>query len=171
MRLDEAKPESDTAIRRRSCLTAILVLGLLIAFFAAFFALITWPVVTTAATSPDGALRAEIVDRRLHFSDRNFRLRIVDAKGQAKVVFRSPDESPGGTGQERLLWSSDGRRLLLIGRRFWVRGEAKLESGESLYLLYDVPSGRVWCNADVEGTPFGEQELAGYDFGEELVRQ
>jgi hypothetical protein len=149
----------------------IIAVGLLIAFFAVMVAVLSLSAVTTAATSPDGTLRAEIVDRRLHFIDRNFRLRIVDAAGKATVVFTSCDESPNGIGQERLLWSSDGRRLLLVGRRFWVRGDAKLKSGESLYLLYDVPSGRVWCNSDQEGPPFGEKELADYDFGEVFVMQ
>lgn len=148
-----------------------VVVGLLIVFYAVVGGALSLSAVTTAATSPDGTLRAEIVDRRLHFIDRNFRLRIVDAKGKATVVFTSPDESPRGIGHDRLLWSSDSRRLLLIGRNFWIRGEAELKSGESLYLLYDVPSGRVWCNSDQEGPPFGKQELAGYDFGEVLVMQ
>src|SRR5688500_12577385 len=108
MHVDESKPEPSTAIRRRNLRTVIIVFGLYIAFFAVIGTVLSWSAVTTAATSPDGTLRAEIVDRRLHFIDRNFRLRIVDAAGQATVVFTSPDESPSGIGQERLLWSSDG---------------------------------------------------------------
>src|SRR5687768_6136278 len=111
MHVDESKPRPDT-IRRRNLRTVIIVIGLYFAFFAGISAVLRWSAVTTAATSPDGTLRAEIVDRRLHFIDRNFRLRIIDAVGQPTVVFTSPDENSSGIGQERLLWSSDGRRLL-----------------------------------------------------------
>ena len=81
----------------------------------------------------------------------------------------SPDESPTGIGSERFLWSKDSKRLLLVGKCFWVREGVQLESGEFLYFLYDVPSGQVWCNSDHRGPPFGPNELAGYDFGESLT--
>ncbi len=96
-------------------------------------------------------------------------MRIEEAGGASRTVFTSPDEPPSGIGQERFLWSKDGTRLLLVGKRFWVRDEAKPADGECLYFLYDVPSGRVWCNSDKQGPPFGTAELAGYDFGEELT--
>ena len=169
MRPNEFKPESATAKTTRKWRIVIVVVGLLIAFYFVVGAMLSLSAVTASATSPDGRLRAEIVDRRLHFIDRNFRLRIVDPKRMATVVFTSPDESPRGVGHDRLLWSSDSRRLLLIGPNFWVREEAKLKSGESLYLLYDAPSGSVWCNSDQDGPPFGEGELAGYDFGESMA--
>ena len=169
MRSNESNPQLATAIRCRNWRGLIVVVGLLVAFYAVVGAVLSLSTVTTAATSPDGTLRAEIVDRRVNFLDRNFRLRIVDAAGKATVVFTSPDENPRGVGHDRLLWSRDSRRLLLVGRNLWVRDEAKLKSGESLYLLYDVPSGRVWCTSDQSGPPFGEEELAGYDFGEAMV--
>ncbi len=125
---------------------------------------------TASSLSPDGRLRAVLLDPRSPFQvDRNFMVRIDEAGGASRTVFRSPDESPRGIGHDRLLWSRHSTRLLLVGKRFWVRGAAKLADGECLYFLYDVPSGRIWCNSDVTGPAFGTAELAGYDFGEDLV--
>jgi hypothetical protein len=123
---------------------------------------------TTSAASPDGQYRAELVDRRIHTIDRNFRIRIMDSMGKSQVVFLSPDENPLKIGQERFLWSQDGKRLLLLGRGFWVRKGAELANGESLYFLWDAPSGHTWCNSDQRGPPFDISELEGYDFGETL---
>jgi hypothetical protein len=50
-----------------------------------------------------------------------------------------------------------------------VRDSVELDTGEFLYLLYDLPSGKIWCNSDQEGPPFGANELDGYDFGEPLM--
>ncbi len=127
---------------------------------------------TISLVSPDQQLRAVLLDRP-HFPsiDRNFTVRIEDAKGASRKIFVSPDESPLGVGSERFLWSTDSRRLLLVGKRFWVRAGVQLKGGECLYLLYDISSGRVWCNSDQRGPPFGPDELAGYDFGENLTLQ
>jgi len=125
---------------------------------------------TTSLLSPEQRLRAVLLDRP-HFPsiDRNFVVRIEETEGVSRKVFMSPDEPPTGIGSERFLWSKDSKRLLLVGKRFWVREGVQLESGEFLYFLYDVPSGQVWCNSDQRGPPFGPNELAGYDFGESLT--
>jgi hypothetical protein len=130
------------------------------------------PEITTSLRSPDQRLRAELVDRP-HFPtiDRNFSLRIVGPDGSSRRIFTSPDESPSGVGTDRFFWSTDSKGLLLIGKRFWVRDGAQLDNGEFLYLLYDVPSGKIWCNSDQRGPPFGPNELAGYDFGEPLTQR
>jgi hypothetical protein len=124
--------------------------------------LVTSTHVTTAAVSPDKSRRAEIVDRSFRFIDRNFQVRIIDDKG-SRTVFRSPDEPVSGVGQEQLLWSKDGKRLLLVGK-FWTREDAELAGGKSLYLLCDVASGQVRCNSDQNGNPgFGRDDLQGFD--------
>ena len=150
-----------------------IILAIAGAVAAGCFFFLVWAMgaseVTTSAVSPDQQLRAELVDRKVHVIDRNFCIRIVGANGTSRIVFRSPDESPTGIGQERFLWSQDGQRLLLVGRRFWVRKGAELTSGESLYYLYDVNSGHVWCNSDQQGPPFDLAELEGHDFGEPLA--
>ena len=129
-----------------------LVVGLLLAVLFAALRLEE----TTSLWSPDQRLRAVLLDRP-HFPsvDRNFVVRIEETEGVSREVFMSPDESPSGIGSERFLWSKDSTRLLLVGKRFWVREGVQLESGEFLYFLYDVPSGQVWCNSDHRGPPFG----------------
>jgi hypothetical protein len=142
---------------------AIAVVAVIAIGIFAMVWLLTLSYVSASAVSPDGTLRAEIVDRSFQFIDRNFRVRIVDGKGIARTVFRSPDESPSGVGQEQLLWSADGNRLLLVGK-FWVREGAELANGKCLYLLYDIPSGQVWCNSDQRvGSGFDREQLEGFD--------
>jgi hypothetical protein len=125
---------------------------------------------TTSLLSPDNRLLAVLLDRPHSPSiDRNFEVHIEEVGGPSRKVFVSPDESPSGIGSERFLWSKDSKRVLLVGKRFWVREGVQLETGEFLYLLYDVPMHKVWCNSDHEGPPFGADELAGYDFGESFT--
>lgn len=139
---------------------------------AALFIVASREEVTTSMPSPDGWMRAILVDRpNLPSIDRNFRVRIERVDGVAETVFTSPDEAPSGIGSERFLWSKDGTRLLLIGKRFWVRDGVKLRSGEVLYFLYDLRSEKAWCNSDCGYggfEPFGMAELTGYNFGEAL---
>lgn len=130
--------------------------------------------VTTSMPSPDGRWEAELLDTEwgiLPAIDRNFHVRIVRCDGDAQTVFMSPDQSPSSVGNERFLWSSDSTRLLVVGRRFYVRKSVRLKNDESLYFMYDLPSGQVWCNYDEQcGHPtFGMADLSGYDFGEELL--
>ena len=55
------------------------------------------------------------------------------------TLYRSHDEGrPEGT--ERLIWSKDGTKLLLVGRHFFVKEDLFLDNGDQLYFLYD--SGR-----------------------------
>jgi hypothetical protein len=126
--------------------------------------------VTTTRLSPDELLRAVLVEYPYPgFIDRNFQVRIEEVKGASRTIFRSPDEGRP-TGSERFLWSRDGSRLVLLGKHFYVTEGVRLQNGEFLYLLYDFPTGRLWCNADQSRAPrFGESELRGYDFGEPLV--
>lgn len=119
--------------------------------------------VTLTSLSPDDALRVRLVELPNRI-DRNFELRLEDLRkpdGGTRTVFRSPDEGRP-EGSERIVWSKDGSRFLLLGRHFYVHGNARLPSGESLYLMYEVPSGRVWCNAQqVSGVPsFSLQDVS-----------
>ena len=125
---------------------------------------------TTSLLSPDNRRRAVLHDRPHSPSiDRNFEVRVEEVGEASYKVFSSPDESPLGIGSERFLWSKDSKTLLLVGRRFWGREGVQLETGEFLYLLYDVSTRKVWCNSDVQGPPFGANELAERDFGEKLT--
>jgi hypothetical protein len=63
-----------------------------------------------------------------------------------RTVFRSPDEGRP-IGSERIVWSVDGSRFLVLGRHFYGSDAARFPSGEQAYFLMDLPTGKVWCNA------------------------
>lgn len=115
---------------------------------------------TASALSPDSTLRVDVVEVAA-FIDRNFEIELTEvATGRSEIVFRSPDEGkPIGT--ERVVWSSDGSRFLLLGRNFFVTSEGSLEGGLQAYLMMDVRTGRIWCNArQASDYPrFGVEEL------------
>lgn len=102
--------------------------------------------ISLASSSPDGAYRVEIAEHSDRL-DRNFHLRLHHLAGKTvATVFDSPDEGrPVGT--ERIVWSRDSSRFVLIGRHFFVGDEARLTNGEAIYLLYDIKSGSIRCNA------------------------
>lgn len=107
--------------------------------------------VTAVAWSSDGSrvVRLHEID---HFLDRNFRLTLT-TDGQEKTIFHSPDEGkPIGT--ERLIWSTDGKFVLLAGKHFYTRPRAQLPTGEQAYLLYAVDTGELRCNA-TQATQYG----------------
>jgi hypothetical protein len=129
------------------------IVGLLLAFTVgglvttAVFALRTQERVTLVALSPDDTTRIWLVELAPRL-DRNFELRIenLEQPGTMQTVFRSPDEGRP-VGSERLLWSKDGRQLILVGRHFIVEPNAVLPNGEQLYLLYNLDTGEMRCNA------------------------
>jgi hypothetical protein len=135
------------------------------------------PFVSAASPSPDGATTAEIFEQTA-WIDRNFQVRLktywLGLIPRHRVIFRSPDE--GDPPSERLLWSKDGRYLLLVGKQVSPTNRECLSSGEYLYLLYDGQSNLVTANTNVpalEGVSFRLgftlADLAGMDFGEPLV--
>jgi len=106
---------------------------------------------TTKCDSPDGRHRALLIEKDdFGGIDRNFDVFLEDLTSTStkrRLLFTSPDEGkPIGT--ERFIWSIDGRFLLLVGMKFIVvaRGDS-LDSGELLYLLYDIESANLRCNA------------------------
>ncbi|MFI5380009.1 MAG: hypothetical protein ACHRHE_11985 [Tepidisphaerales bacterium] len=103
--------------------------------------------VTLTSLSPDETTRVRLVEIPAGMVDRNFELRVENlAARTVTTVFRSPDEGlPEGS--ERIVWASDGSRFFLVGRRFVVNDAARLPTGESLYLMYDLATHRTWCNA------------------------
>jgi hypothetical protein len=106
------------------------------------------PHVSLSSHSPDGAIAAELYEAD-RFFDRNFRVRLTRYWAGIvpirRVVYASPDE--GARGCEQLIWSKDGRHVLLIGPRFFGTQNACLSSGDVLYLLVDVQTGAVASNA------------------------
>jgi hypothetical protein len=101
---------------------------------------------TLTSLSPDDSTRIQLVELPL-FLDRDFELRLQDVKsGAIKTIFRSPDEGRP-EGSERIIWSADGSKIILTGRHFAVREHTPTFDGAILYLMYDLPSGKIWCNA------------------------
>ncbi len=154
-----------------------VILALAILFLVPLATLVFFtrpPYVSVSAPSPDGRVVAEIYEPPRTI-DRNFVVRLK-TKGRwgisrYKDYFRSPDEGLPPT--ERLLWSKDGRYLLLLGTReslYTVRKEACLSSGECLYLLVDTEKDVVYTNASVRDPhPFSVDDLSGIDFGESFI--
>jgi hypothetical protein len=103
---------------------------------------------TLVSLSTDDQLRVHLVERRGFMTiDRNFEVRLERLTDRSVVtLFRSPDEGRP-EGSERVVWSPDGKQFVLVGRHFFVREGVQLPTGESLYLLYDVPSGKLCCNS------------------------
>ncbi|WP_435010994.1 hypothetical protein P12x_002285 [Tundrisphaera lichenicola] len=107
---------------------------------------------TTSRLSPDETIRARLLEGPPHI-DRNFSINLEDlARDEVVTIFRSPDEG-GPPGTERLIWSKDGTKLLLVGRHFFVKEDLFLDNGDQLYFLHDLPTGKSWCNS-AEATPY-----------------
>ena len=103
---------------------------------------------TTTRLSPDETILARLLETSPAWGlDRNFQVRLESlVDGTSKTIFHSPDEGrPPGT--ERLVWSKDGTMLLLVGRHFFVKEDLFLDTGDQLYFLYQVPSGKAWLNS------------------------
>jgi hypothetical protein len=92
------------------------------------------------------SLHIEEIPHSIANPDRNFRLILRDrTNGDRTVIFTSPDEGPPGT--ERASWSTNGGYVLVSGRNFFTRQELTMADGTTAYLLYEIATGRVWCNA------------------------
>jgi hypothetical protein len=153
---------SQTPIARTLRRAAVIVIALVVAGAAGFAlrgcATFDRPV-TVTSLSPDDSLRVTM-EERSDFIDRNFSIRLEELKtGTSRIVFRSPDEGRP-VGSERIIWSADGSRFLVLGRHFFATDRGQLSSGEQAYLMVDVVSGQVWCNADAASQEsFGIEEL------------
>ena len=101
--------------------------------------------VTLQSSSPDSSYCVTLRELPV-FLDRNFALELVNGRtGRSNELFRSPDEGPPGS--ERIIWSQDSTRFLLLGTNFSTVSGATLPDGQQLYLMYDTLSGTVRCNA------------------------
>ena len=112
--------------------------------------------VTLISLSPDDRSRVHLIETN-GWIDRNFQLRLerLDGRligGPIETLFPSPDEDIP-IGSERILWSPDSRRFVLVGRHFLTRDGTPRMGGESLYLLFDLESGKLWCNASQQSGP------------------
>ncbi|MCA9067650.1 MAG: hypothetical protein KDA84_01920 [Planctomycetaceae bacterium] len=82
--------------------------------------------------------------------DRNLRIVLEDLEtGEVRTVFFFFYEGRP-SGSEKIVWSKDGTKFLLLGRHFIVDEQAELSTGEQAYLLMDVAADEIWCNARQE---------------------
>jgi hypothetical protein len=103
---------------------------------------------TQTSLSPDERHRARILDRPFMWVDRNFEVRVERMDDHRETtIFRSPDEDPR-PGRERIARSEDGKRFVVFGPGFVVRDRPRSREEDVLYLMYDVDSGKLWCNSD-----------------------
>ncbi|MDB5340315.1 MAG: hypothetical protein JWN70_5934 [Planctomycetaceae bacterium] len=121
--------------------------------------------------SPDRSHRI-IVREGIRLIDRNFRVLLVDRPtGTERVVYTSEDQSPTNT-HERFVWSKDSSKVVLVGDRYFVVPGSKLESGEIVFLMYDVNTDKLWCNEDHDR---GFQRVSSQQvvdaFGEDFKRE
>jgi hypothetical protein len=128
--------------------------------------------VTTSRLSPDETTRASLVESTPSWTlDRNVSVRLEElARGGSVTIFRSPDEGkPPGT--ERLIWSRDGTKLLLVGRHFFVKEDLFLDNGDQLYFLHDRTSGKAWSNsaANTGFPPLKAELVNGIEFTEPVI--
>jgi hypothetical protein len=129
------------------------------------------PHVSVAERSPDRRSVAELYETDW-FIDRHFRVRVatfwLGFIPIRRVAYTSADE--GARGGERLLWSRDGRQVLLVGPRLFGIDGACLASGDVLYLLVDT---HTWAIASNSSRPlhrrFPLEDLAGMDCGVSLT--
>ncbi len=122
------------------------------------------PHVSSSMLSHDGKYLAEVVEIWVPERDRRFEVRITRkdvGSAQPEVVYQSPDE---GRPEERLLWSSDSRHVLLVGKYLAAGPEFVADTGETIYLLYNVQTGEVRCNSSQL-----QPRLKGFDF-DDLAR-
>jgi len=98
--------------------------------------------------SPNRYYRVTVREAVPRFIDRNFTVVLTDNKsGSERVIFDSDDQSPT-IKTERLLWTRDSSAVALVGDRYYAIPEARLDNGQIVFLVYDVQSGRLWCNGD-----------------------
>ena len=136
------------ALIRRAARTAVVLVAMFLLFIAGVTRLLRVEErVTLTSLSPDDTCRGRIVERPRRtppFSLRFQRLR-PETEEETLCVWAEGEGRPPGS--ERLIWSVNGDRLLLLGRHFEVNGAARLPNGEQMYVLYDVPGRKLLTNA------------------------
>ena len=149
-------------------------------FFAALFFVLGCsppaPRTVVSKHSPDEKYLDELVESisgSMGNGDRHIELRVSNpntSKTQAETIFKSPDV---GARTERLLWSKDSRYLLVVGKAggLGVGPEAVTDTGDVLYLLYDLEKRELKCNEtqlDIPRKSFDFRDLVGINFGEQF---
>lgn len=130
----------------------VVAAGLLISFSCGVGAYFFGDATTAESLSPAGTRTVLLQEARLPNVDRNFWIVLRDettSPPTSTVVFRSPDEPGSSSRNDRFIWSSNGRYVLLVGDKFFVKTPPLLTAqGETVYLMLDTQTGAIWCNSD-----------------------
>lgn len=122
--------------------------------------------------SPDGAYRIVIRQPRFRFLDRNFRVVLIDQRTNVEQkIFDSWDQSPT-IKKERFVWSSDSRKLALVGDRYYVVPDSELPNGQLVFLVYDFDGKKLYCNSEYDrGIPHISAQHAIEIFGDGILTE
>ncbi len=104
--------------------------------------------ISVQSSSPSGRFTIQLMEhpRGMSHIDRNFEIFVRNnITGKASKIFSSPDEGP--VGGERIFWSPDETRFLLVGPNFYTVPATELSSGDHLYLMYSINAHELLCNA------------------------
>ncbi len=130
----------------------IAIAAVIIALAAVRRSLSPRPTTTLVSLSPSESHRVHLIEMPT-WIDRNFEVRLEDMDTQSVItVFRSPDEGRP-VGSERIIWSADGKYFLLIGKHFAANERSASGDGYFLYLMYDLNTGEIHCNATQQREP------------------
>jgi hypothetical protein len=103
----------------------------------------------TVSDSPNGRYRIAVYEMHAGI-DRNFDVTLLNRQnGEKQTIYVSNDQPPS-IQRERLVWSRDSTKVVLLGDRYWVDSGSELPSGEIVFLMYDLPTQQLYCNADYE---------------------
>ncbi len=120
---------------------------LFIGFFAFFFVCGFRPDAPVTAHSPDGTKEALLYTNTWGI-DRNTRLTLKEPIlyglcDRYRAVYTGPDWADDEvTGSERILWSKDGKHLLVLRPGIAEGGKLYITTGESVYLWYSLEAGK-----------------------------
>lgn len=136
------------ALIRRVARTAVVLLAMLLLFIAGVARLLqVEEKATLTSLSPDDAYRVRIVERKGRSRAFHLRLQRLKPEGEPETLAAWSGDEGRPAGSERVVWSVDGGRVLLLGRHFSVVDAARLPNGEQMYLLYDLASRILGDNA------------------------
>jgi hypothetical protein len=146
-------------LKRAVFVASLLLVGFAAGQLTAHFA--AWNhQVALVSLSPDDNWQVRLIDH-MPWVDRNITMELVDLSDHsAATIFYSPDEDYP-IGSERIVWSPDSSRFVLLGRHFTFCPEScRLPTGEIAYLLYDLRSRTLRCNSQQQTfPPFKVEEL------------
>jgi hypothetical protein len=101
----------------------------------------------TVGISPDGRFRISVDERRAGI-DRNFLVLLTDLSTNRTMTIYKSNDQVSSINRERFVWSADSSKVVLVGDKYWVDPGSELEGGDVVFLMFDLASRKLYCNAD-----------------------